>query len=108
MAANDPCVAVVERALGGRPARACERGRVHFHSPFCGLAAASVALSPAFADRRRGTAAFAAAISTSTTGFLFQHFGAHIGFLPLAVVGAAATGLVWVFLSETKPEKYED
>ena len=50
----------------------------------------------------------AAAISTSTTGFLFQHFGAHIGFLPLAVVGAAGTGLVWVFLSETKPKKYED
>jgi MFS family permease len=50
----------------------------------------------------------AAAISTSTTGFLFQHFGAHVGFLPLAVVGAAGTGLVWVFLSETKPEKYED
>jgi MFS family permease len=50
----------------------------------------------------------AAAISTSTTGFLFQHFGAHVGFVPLALVGAAATGLVWVFLSETKPEKYED
>ena len=50
----------------------------------------------------------AAAISTSTTGFLFQYFGAHIGFVPLAIVAAAATGLVWVFLSETKPEKYED
>jgi MFS family permease len=50
----------------------------------------------------------AAAISTGITGFLSQHFGAHFGFLPLAVVGAAATGLVWVFLSETKPEKYED
>jgi MFS family permease len=50
----------------------------------------------------------AAAISTSTTGFLFQHFGAHIGFVPLAVVGTAATALVWVFLSETKPAKYED
>jgi MFS family permease len=50
----------------------------------------------------------AAAISTSTTGFLFQHFGPHIGFVPLAAVGAAATGVVWLFLSETKPEKYED
>ena len=50
----------------------------------------------------------AAAISTSTTGFFFQHFGPHIGFVPLAVVGAAATGVVWVFLSETKPAKYED
>jgi MFS family permease len=50
----------------------------------------------------------AATISTSTTGFLFQHFGAHIGSMPLAVVGVAASGLVWVFLSETKPEKYED
>ncbi len=50
----------------------------------------------------------AAAISTSTTGFLFQHFGTHVGFVPLAVVGAGATAMVWVFLSETKPEKYED
>lgn len=65
--------------------------------PFAGLR------GPAARNRR-----IAAAISTGTTGFLFQHFGAHISFLPLAVVGAAATGLVWVFLSETKPEKYED
>ena len=50
----------------------------------------------------------AAAISTGATGFLFQHFGPHIGFVPLAVVALAGTGLVWVFLSETKPEKYED
>ena len=51
---------------------------------------------------------FAAAISISTTGFLFQYFGANTGFLPLAVVGVAATGLVWVFLSETKAQKYKD
>jgi len=50
----------------------------------------------------------AAAISTSTTGFLFQAFGPRIGYLPLALVAAAATVLVWVFLSETKPEKYEE
>jgi hypothetical protein len=51
---------------------------------------------------------FAAAISTSTTGFLFQYFGAHTGFLPLAGFGVAATGLVWLFLSETKAEKHKD
>ncbi len=50
----------------------------------------------------------AAAISTGATGFLFQHFGPKIGFLPLAGVAVAATALLWVFLSETKPEKYED
>jgi MFS family permease len=49
----------------------------------------------------------AAAISTSTTGFLFQHFGAHIGFVLLAIVALGATALLWVFLAETKPEKYE-
>jgi hypothetical protein len=26
----------------------------------------------------------------------------------LAAIAAAATALIWVFLSETKPEKYED
>ena len=50
----------------------------------------------------------AASISTSATGFLFQAFGQRIGYLPLAAIAAAATGLIWLFLSETKPEKYED
>jgi MFS family permease len=50
----------------------------------------------------------AAAVSTSTTGFLFQAFGPRIGYLPLAAVAAAGTALLWVFLSETKPAKYED
>jgi MFS family permease len=50
----------------------------------------------------------AAAVSTGATGFLFQAFGPSIGYLPLAATAAAATGLIWVFLSETKPEKYEE
>jgi MFS family permease len=50
----------------------------------------------------------AASISTSTTGFLFQALGPRIGYLPLAAVAAAATGVLWVFLAETKPEKYEE
>jgi hypothetical protein len=50
----------------------------------------------------------AASVSTSATGFLFQAFGQRIGYLPLAAVAAAATGLIWWFVSETKPEKYED
>jgi nitrate/nitrite transporter NarK len=50
----------------------------------------------------------AAAISTTATGFMFQMFGARIGYLPLAVIAAAAVAVVWKFLSETKPERYED
>ena len=50
----------------------------------------------------------AASISTSTTGFLFQALGPRIGYLPLAAIAAAATGVLWVFLAETKPEKYEE
>jgi MFS family permease len=50
----------------------------------------------------------AASVSTGATGFLFQAFGPRIGYLPLAAIAAAATALIWVFLSETKPEKYED
>jgi MFS family permease len=50
----------------------------------------------------------AGAISTSATGFLFQAFGPRIGYLPLAAIAAAATALIWVFLAETKPQKYED
>jgi len=50
----------------------------------------------------------AASISTSASGYLFQAFGPRIGYLPLAAIAAAATMLLWVFLSETKPQKYED
>jgi MFS family permease len=50
----------------------------------------------------------AAAISTSSTGFLFQALGPRLGYLPLAAIAAAATVLIWVLLAETKPEKYED
>jgi MFS family permease len=50
----------------------------------------------------------AASLSTSATGFLFQAFGPRIGYLPLAAIAAAATVLIWLFVSETKPEKYED
>jgi MFS family permease len=50
----------------------------------------------------------AASLSNSATGYLFQAFGPRIGYLPLAAIAAAATALLWMFLSETKPEKYED
>jgi MFS family permease len=50
----------------------------------------------------------AASLSTLISGFVFQHSGHAIGFLTLAAAGAAATLLVWAFLAETKPEKYED
>ena len=50
----------------------------------------------------------AAALSTTATGFVFQALGPRVGYLPLAAIAAAATVVLWVFLSETKPEKYED
>ena len=50
----------------------------------------------------------AASISTTVTGYIFQMLGPHLGYLPLAAVAALATAMVWVFLTESKPEKYED
>ena len=50
----------------------------------------------------------AASISTSVTGYLFQLLGPHFGYVPLAAVAALATAILWMFLTETKPEKYED
>jgi MFS family permease len=50
----------------------------------------------------------AAAISTGTTGFLFEKFGHLPGFLILGAAGAAATILLWAALTETKPGKYLD
>jgi MFS family permease len=50
----------------------------------------------------------AASLSTSGTGFIFQALGPHLGYVPLAVVAALATLILWTFLNETKPDKYED
>ena len=52
--------------------------------------------------------AIAAAISTGTTGFLFEKFGHLPGFLVLGAAAAASTLLFWAALTETKPGKYLD
>ena len=48
----------------------------------------------------------AASISTLATGFLFQGIGTMAGFLVIAGVAAAATVLIAMFVSETKPADY--
>lgn len=50
----------------------------------------------------------AASVSTSASGFVFQSLGPRLGYLALALVAAAATAVLAVFLSETKPERYSD
>ncbi len=50
----------------------------------------------------------AASMSTLATGFLFQGFGAASGYIAIAAVAAAATALIWLFVSETKPANYLD
>jgi MFS family permease len=45
----------------------------------------------------------AASVSTLATGFLFQVIGPAGGFIAIAVVAAAATALIWMFVAETKP-----
>jgi MFS family permease len=50
----------------------------------------------------------AASLSTLATGFYFQGFGRVSGFIVIAAVAAAATVVLWIFLSETKPPEYRD
>jgi MFS family permease len=50
----------------------------------------------------------AASLSTSVTGVVFQDFGRSMGFLFVAVVATAATIAAWLFVPETKPERYQD
>jgi MFS family permease len=50
----------------------------------------------------------AASVSTLATGFLFQGIGPAGGFIAIAVVAGAATVLIWMFVSETKPADYLD
>jgi MFS family permease len=45
----------------------------------------------------------AASVSTLATGFLFQGIGPAGGFIAIALVAGAATALIWMFISETKP-----
>src|SRR5262249_54691829 len=52
--------------------------------------------------------AIAAAISTGATGFLFEKVGHLYGFLILGAAAVAATVLLWVTLTETRPGKYLD
>jgi predicted MFS family arabinose efflux permease len=52
--------------------------------------------------------AVAASLSTSITGFVFQALGPRLGYLPLVLVAIAATALLWMFLTETKPAQYEN
>jgi MFS family permease len=50
----------------------------------------------------------AASISTLGTGYLFQGFGTVTGFLAITAVAGLAAVLMGVFVTETKPAKYED
>lgn len=50
----------------------------------------------------------AASISTLVSGFVFQTFGQAVGSLTFAAAGGAATVLLWAFLAETKPGRYDD
>jgi MFS family permease len=49
----------------------------------------------------------AASLSTLATGYFFQNFGNVSGFLFIAAIAGAATVVIWLFVSETRPEKYE-
>ena len=49
----------------------------------------------------------AASVSTLATGFLFQGIGAAGGFIAIAGIAGAATALIWIFVSETKPADYD-
>lgn len=50
----------------------------------------------------------AASLSTIATGYLFQNIGNTGGFLAITAVAAAATGLIVLFVAETKPSDYLD
>jgi MFS family permease len=49
----------------------------------------------------------AAAIGTGSVGFLVQQFGDFTGFFLMAIGPAMAAAVIWAFLPETKPPKYD-
>ena len=52
--------------------------------------------------------AIATAISTGVFGFVVEHAGDLPGILTMTAVAASGMGVLWLFLGETKPEKYQD
>jgi hypothetical protein len=52
--------------------------------------------------------AIAVSVSTLASGFLFQAMGPLSGFLVITAVAAAATAVLWIFVPETKPAKYDE
>ncbi len=50
----------------------------------------------------------AASLSTLATGYIVAGLGQAAGYFAITAVAAAATAALWLFLSETKPERYED
>jgi predicted MFS family arabinose efflux permease len=52
--------------------------------------------------------AIAASLSTALTGYIDQAFGQWAAFTSIAALAGAATLLIWVFLTETKPAQYEE
>jgi MFS family permease len=52
--------------------------------------------------------AIAASLSTALTGYIDQAFGQWAAFSSIAALAGAATLLIWVFLTETKPAEYGD
>jgi MFS family permease len=49
----------------------------------------------------------AASVSTIATGFIVRDLGATAGYLTITAVAIAATGVLWVFMTETKPARYD-
>jgi MFS family permease len=52
--------------------------------------------------------AAAAALGTGAVGIIVDHFGDLAGFLLMAAAVLAGAALLWVFMPETKPERYVD
>jgi MFS family permease len=62
-------------------------------------------LAQGVADTMTG---IAASMSTLATGYLVQNIGNIGGFLAITAVAGAATGLIAMFVSETRPSDYVD
>ena len=50
----------------------------------------------------------AASASTLATGYIVTRWGQAAGYIAIMAAGVGATALIWAFVTETKPEKYED
>jgi MFS family permease len=104
-----PAIGAISLGLVGRSAMSVRTGRNFRYSAFGhALTGAVMGVAGAYIAKGAIFLAAAALCIPALIALSFIRSVPHLGYVTLAAVAALATAILWMFLTETKPEKYED